>query len=611
MKKFWIVVCILGLLGQACAFAPGWNAGNGPTSGQNHEVDLPAIIPGTTPAEPLNAAGLPTPAVTTAGAGQAEDTNHAAAWAEQQLGAMTVAEKIGQMLVIGLPEDETEFSACALIEQLTPGGVFYHPGNVDNPLQLKRMSTAIQGCAQTTRNPPLFLALDHEGQYVNRYDEDATMFPAALAQGATHDPQVAYRVARAAGQELAFSGVNLILGPVADVLVNLDNRVVSQRTFGGDAQRAGEFVAQAVKGYLEAGLIPAIKHFPGHGGVAGDSHRLLPVDGADRRQLEEMYLPPFRSGIAAGAPVVMLSHVAFPQIAGVEQPASLSEAIVRLLREDLGFKGIILTDDMDMKAVSGGPPGVAEVSLQAVLVGADMLLVATPEQAQATHARLLEATQDGLLSQERIDAAVATILSVKEAWGLDSYPFGEAPEPDWQANASLAFEVGRQAVTLFKDEPGLLPLPAGTRRVLVLGPNSEWEFYPVLKAALAEREIEADFVYYTLTDAGPVPERELLESLPAQAAEVDAILFFTWQAYLNQVLFEDDWPTTMVENLMQSNPALIAVALKSPTDLLAIPQVPAYLALYGTTQGSLQGLLDVLLDGWEPAGQNPLPNLQP
>jgi beta-N-acetylhexosaminidase len=131
-------------------------------------------------------------------------------------------------------------------------------------------SAGLQGCAETAGIPPLFLTLDHEGEYINRFDEVATMFPAALALGATGDPELAGQVARAAGQELAYSGVNMVLGPVADVLLDYDNGVVSQRTFGGDPAQVSLFVAESVLGYKEAGLVSALKHFPGHGGVAGD-----------------------------------------------------------------------------------------------------------------------------------------------------------------------------------------------------------------------------------------------------------------------------------------------------------------------------------------------------
>lgn len=606
LKKFLVLLCLGSFLVQGC----GRRVEPVLDERQPTRVMSRAFLPVASAGTPGSVAPYPLQGEEQApGNGQEAEPGQALSWVEAHLQAMSLSQKIGQMLVTGLEEDATQFDACPLIQQLTPGGVFYHPGNVDDPEQLRLFSAAVQACAQSAHNLPVFIALDHEGQYVNRFDRGVTVFPAALAQGASGDPELAYRIALAAGQELAFSGVNLVLGPVADVLSNPDNEVISQRTFGSDPQRVAEFVKRAVEGYRQAGLIPALKHFPGHGGVAGDTHRVLPVDESDRAQLESLYLPPFASGLSAGAPMVMLSHVAFPNVAGTVQPASLSPAMVRLLREDLGFQGVILTDAMDMRAVSGARLNVAEAALEAVRVGVDLLLVTDPGQALATHARLLLAVEQGELPLEHIDRAVAHILSLKQAQGLHSFPLPQPPEPEWQSHASLAAEAGQRAVTRFKDEGELLPLPAGVRRVLVVGPNSEWEFYPVLEAALRERGIETEFWYYSLADHGPVPERELLESLPERAALADLTLLFTWQAYLNTLLFEDDWPEMLVENFLQVNPAMVVVALKSPTDIRAFPGVPAYLALYGTTPGALQGLLEVLLSGWEPPGKNPLPGL--
>jgi beta-N-acetylhexosaminidase len=554
-------------------------------------------------ATPSASASSTAPAVPTA-AVQAGD------WVEAALAGMSLEQKIGQMLVISLDGEQLSPEMCQLVQGLAPGGVIYGWQNVANPHQVRSLSAGLQGCAEAAGSPPLLLTLDHEGQYINRFDEVATMFPAALALGAAGDPELAGQVALAAGRELAYSGVNMVLGPVADVLLDYDNGVVSQRTFGGDTELVSRFVARSVSGYREAGVIAALKHFPGHGGVAGDSHDELPVDQADLPTLESAYLPPFRSGIEAGAQVVMFAHVAYPRVSGSELPATHSLEIVRLLRQGLGFQGIIISDAMNMKGVTGGGKiSVQKASLEAVKAGVDLLLITAPGQVQRTYDFLLDAAREGDLPAERVDSAVRYILNVKAASGLSAFPLPQPPEPDWQANANLALEAGRRSLTLYYDDAGVVPLPAGVQKILVIAPESDWEFYPILEAALAQRVADPEFVYYPEPWSAPVDDGGALEALPAKAAGADLVLFFTWQVHLNRVDFDDDWQSEMAQRLVDTGKPVVIVSLKSPTDLLGLPRAAAFLAMFGTTTGQSQALLDALTGSWEPVGQNPLPNL--
>ncbi len=207
--------------------------------------------------------------------------------------------------------------------------------------------------------------------------------------------------------------MNLILGPVADVLTNFDNEVVSQRTYGGSTDQVSQFVTRAVEGYRQAGLIPVLKHFPGHGGVAGDSHREMPIDYTSLDAIRQVYLPPFQAGMQAGAPVVMLSHVSYPGIDdGAEIPATVSNNVVRLLREEMGFTGVILSDAMRMRAVTQVMTS-AEAALQGIQAGIDLLLVTRPQDATETLNWLLDGFEQGRLTEERIDEAVRRVLTLK------------------------------------------------------------------------------------------------------------------------------------------------------------------------------------------------------
>ena len=524
---------------------------------------------------------------------------------------LTLKQKIGQLLVININQDQTEAPDCGLIHELAPGGILLQPGNVVNPEQLRALSISLQECARQAGLTPLLIAIDHEGEYVNRYDYGATKFPSALALAAGADKLRTHETCLAAGQELRYSGVNVILGPVADVLTNMDNKVIDIRSYGGHAGEVADHVELAVSGYQRAGLITALKHFPGHGGVSADSHKTLPVDPTDRVGLEARYLPPFLSGIAAGAEVVMLSHVAFPEISGEQEPASLSPEVVALLRQDLGFDGVIISDAMNMKAVTGEGLPVPHAALRSILAGVDLLLVSGPGKARATHRHLSAAYQAGELPHERLDEALGRVLKLKEEHDLLYYPL-DLPEeaPDWDANQALALKAGEQAVGVLKDEAGYVPLPPEYEKILVVAPRADdWYFYPSLKESLTVSGRQVDFVFFPSPWEGVIQDEELLQNLPTSAPDYDLILIFTWQSHINSIVLGDPWQIQMVNGLFDTGLPLVVVAMKSPIDIQDFPRILAYLSTFGTNSGAMDHLIEVLVSGKTADGINPLPDL--
>ena len=536
-------------------------------------------------------------------------TDQAGLGMQTSLKEWSLEQKIGQMLIISFNDEIKESPGCALVNELHPAGVIFHPNNVDSPEQFYRFASSLQDCAKTAGLPPLLIVLNHEGEYINRFDYQVTMFPAALALGATGNPDYAYEMGLAAGRELAFSGANMVLGPVADVLTDYDNYVIAVRSFSGDPVQAAAFTAAAVQGYEASGMISVLKHFPGHGGVSADSHEELPVDMANMERLKEVYLPPFRQGLAAGAQVVMLGHLAFPNITGDNLPATYSPQLIDLLRTELAFDGVVMSDDMEMKAITR-MISLETASLRAVQSGLDLLLITRPGQARSVYWRLLNAARTGTLSTERVDEAVRRVLALKASHGLQSFPLQRPAEPDWQADADLAVEIGERAVTLFPNHTAGIPIPSTARRLLVIGPEKDWEFYPVLGKALQEAGHEVDFEYFTTPVKKPVPETSLLETLPAKAATYDQVIVFTWHSHVNRFGILDEWQPKLVKAVLATQPNLVVVALRSPADLIDFPQVPGYLATFGTTRGQRQALLEILLGKMEPVGVNPLPELK-
>jgi len=528
-------------------------------------------------------------------------------WVIETLSNMSLDEKVGQVLLTGVAGEQTSQEVCDLITQLRPGGIFYMPANIQSPDQLRLFSTGMQECAAMASNLPLFIALDHEGGSMDHFSSGATHFPTALAIGATDNPGMAYQAALASGKELAYSGINLLLGPVADVLTNPDNRLFALRTYGSNVDQVKLYVTEAVEGYSNAGIIPSLKHFPGHGGVSAFyATKQLPVDESSGQYIASNYLPPFWEGMQAGAPVVILSHVSYPRITASYTPASLSPEIISLLRDQMHFEGVVMSDAiLSTEGITTEGRDVPEAALQAFKTGVDLLLIPEASEAIKTRHRLIQAIEQGDLTEERLDEAVRRILAVKASWGLKEFPLPTTPEPDWQANNRLAEEIGDHSIVTYKDDSGLIPIPASIRRILVIGPDTNWSFWSDLKTTLESLGAVVDLVTFSPPWEGVVEERQLLQTLPQEAEKYDLTILFTWQAYLDS-LGKDAWQAKLGKRLSRLDKPAIVVALDSPTDIFAFPNISAFLATMGVTDGQMQALIDVLIGRNVPSGINPL-----
>lgn len=526
---------------------------------------------------------------------------------QEKLASMSLPEQIGQMLLVGVGGETITPVECQIIHDLAPGGIAFHGGNVANPQQLSVLIQDLKACADPSA-PPMFFAIDHEGQYINRFESGVSIFPSALAQGALANPGLARQAAFASGQELSSMGINMILGPVADLLTNPDNLVIGERSFGSASQKVGGLVGLAVEGYRQAGMVTVLKHFPGHGGVSVDSHNSLPMDNAPLQTLSDVYLPPFQTGFSSGAQAVMLSHVVFPQMDPGGQPSSLSKPVMDFLRTQMGFEGVILTDDMNMGALQTLGQDVPSLSTKAVQAGVDMLIILPLLDARAAQQKIMEAVEHGEIPEGQIHASALRILNLKQQQGLlQAYP--PPAEPDWQANANLAYSIGYQAITVMKNSDSLIPIPINIKSVFIIAPPDEWGLDAILGAGLQTRGLEFQFAHYNAPWFGRSGDDAMLRSFAAQAAGYDLVLLFTWQAHPNRLLYGDTWQGEMVNAIQQTGKSLIVVNLKSPTDVLEFPSIKNQIASFGTTAGQIQGLVDVLIGTVPPGGINPLPLL--
>jgi beta-N-acetylhexosaminidase len=304
------------------------------------------------------------------------------------------------------------------------GGVVLFARNIRDPEQVAALTASLPG---------LLVAVDEEGGDVTRLEAArGSSFPGNLALGAVDDVALTRRVAAAIGGELAAVGVNMNLAPVADVVVDPAAAIVGVRSFGSDPQLVARHVAAFVEGLQETGVAACAKHYPGHGEVTGDSHLELPTAEIDRESLFARALPPFAAAVDAGTRAVMTAHIRFPAID--EQPATISAPLLGLLRSDLGFDGVVMTDALEMRAIAG-TVGLEEGAVQAVAAGADALCLGaerSPEETARVVEALVAAVREGRLAQERLHEAAARVAE------LARWASSPRPAHDLEAGAESA-----------------------------------------------------------------------------------------------------------------------------------------------------------------------------
>ena len=340
---------------------------------------------------------------------------------EAVLAGMSTEEKVAQLFMI-TPEALTGVNGVTAAGETTreafsaypAGGIIYMESNIQSWDQTSRMLSSVQEISLRRTGLPLFLAVDEEGGSVRRVSgrlDNVPYIPEMSSVGSTGEPSLAYETGRMIGDYLNRLGFNVDFAPVADVLTNPENTVIGSRSFGADPQLAAEMVSREVQGLQEQGVCAALKHFPGHGDTVEDSHQGLAVSYKTLEELRSCEFLPFGSGIAADAEFVMVGHIAVPNITGNDVPASLSyKMMTEILRNDLGFDGIIITDALNMGAITD-LYNAEEAALQAFQAGADMILM--PEDFHTAYSGMLEAVESGEITKERLEASLRRILGLK------------------------------------------------------------------------------------------------------------------------------------------------------------------------------------------------------
>lgn len=493
-----------------------------------------------------------------------------------------------------------------LREAPAAGLTLFRYENVDTPDQVRAFTDAAQRAA-ATREPaagPLLIAADQEGGQFLALGDTTTPFPGNMALGATGDPDLARRVGEATGRELAALGVNVAFAPACDLASSPANPHLGIRSFGDDPTTVAAFAAAMVRGLRAGGVAAAAKHFPGLGEANVDSHHALPVIGADRARLDASELVPFAAAIDAGADLVMSAHIGLPAITGDPTlPATLSREVMHdLVRSELGFEGLTITDALDMAALPQGTGQVVD-AIAALRAGIDLLLCTPdPVKRQRIEDAVVQAAARRLFDPAEQRASSARLAALRAR-------LGGLPRPDPSdlrsaAHLALAAEVAERSITLVSDDDGLLPLrPAPGSRLLAVMPaprdltpaDTSATVAPGLAAALRERWPDVEEI---VTSHPPTDAEIAAVAGRAQGASVVVVGTISASADPAQV--------RLIEALIASGRPVVTVALRTPWDLGAYPRARTHVAAYGILEPTMRALAATLFGALPFRGRLPV-----
>ena len=330
---------------------------------------------------------------------------------EEQLKEMSLEEKIGQMLIVSYEGTSVTEELFSLLNQVKPGGFILFSNNFSDYEQTQKLIADIK----STSEIPMFISIDQEGGRVQRIknlsDQEITIIPPMYEIGLTRDEDFAYQVGKVIGEELRVFDINMDFAPVLDIYSNPNNTVIGDRSFGTTSDIVSTMAISLASGLQDTGVISVYKHFPGHGDTLEDSHDTLPIVTKTKEELMNFELIPFIQAIENGAEAIMVGHIAVPSITKDNTPATLSKVLIQdLLKDELGFQGLVITDGLNMKSLTN-LYSQEEIYINAILAGVDILLM--PEFSLNTIEIIKNAVLNGEISEERIDDAVTKILTLK------------------------------------------------------------------------------------------------------------------------------------------------------------------------------------------------------
>ncbi len=491
---------------------------------------------------------------------------------------MTLKQMLGQKLIFGFHGTEMTEEFVSLIREYQIGNVILFLRNVASGEQLRKLCADIQTLIREVTGYPAFIVIDQEGGMVTRLPQEAVNVPCAMSLAATGNPDNAAKAAEITIRQLKGLGANFNMAPVLDVNNNPQNPVIGIRSFGDDPHQVARFGTASVRAYGGSGILCCGKHFPGHGDTAVDSHLGLPRVDKTQEELEQLELIPFRKAVQAGIPAIMISHVLFPNIEPDNVPSTMSRKIVTgLLKEKMGFEGLILTDCLEMGAIRdfyGTPQG----TVAAIKAGVDLAEISSTIALEWAAAQAVnEAAQRGEFQIEEIRQSVEKILRYKQALCYDIQPELCGWEEDWEAVRTMT----AQAITCCQGQP----FPAdgdtffcGCADYRASGAGNEdgsaGTFPEAMTAAFGAPGL--------VTPKDPTEEE--IAAIARTAARYGKIVFSTCNAHLFQ------GQIALAKALAALGKPMTVVALRNPYDIPMLPECTCKIAAYDYTTPAFQAL---------------------
>ncbi|WP_035329670.1 glycoside hydrolase family 3 protein [Cytobacillus firmus] len=528
---------------------------------------------------------------------------------------MSIEEKVGQMLMPDFRtwKGQNVTEMLPGIEKLVKD---YHLGGVilfrENVVTTEQTATLVSEYQKAADKFGLLMTIDQEGGIVTRL-QSGTDMPGNMALGAARSEEISRKVGKAIGEELASLGINMNFAPVMDVNNNPDNPVIGVRSFGEDPQLVADMGVAYTEGLQSAGVAATAKHFPGHGDTAVDSHLGLPEVPHDKERLKEVELYPFQKGMEAGIDAIMTAHVTFPKIDDTKAiskktgeeiavPATLSHKVLtELMRKEMGYDGVITTDAMNMNAIAEhfGP---VDAAIRAVKAGTDIVLM--PVGLQEVAEGLLNAVETGEISEKRIESSVERILTLKIKRGIIKE---ERPQPieekivnalevvGSEEHKQIEKEAAERSITLVKNDGYALPLQLSPEENIVVVGNT---YITNLKNAVGK--------FHENTTVIQTSSYALTEEQKQQIRNASAVIVGSY-TYNVSGRSPDSAQMKMVNSIIaESEVPVIAAGIRNPYDIMAYPEVDAYIAQYGFRTASFDAAAGVIFGQIKPSGKLPV-----
>lgn len=530
-------------------------------------------------------------------------------WTEQTLQNMTLEQKIGQLMVVRCYSNgvdaTSEKAGPQFITDIEELITKYQVGGLLlkrrwDPLSQRHLVQHYQALSTI----PLLICQDCEWGVGMRV-ANTISFPRNMTLGAIQDRSLLYQLGREIGRECRALGIDVNLAPVVDVNSNHLNPVIHMRSFGDDPHRVAECASQVARGLSDAGVIACAKHFPGHGDTSVDSHLAIPIVGHGRKRLEEVEWVPYRRLIGEGIPMVMTAHLQVPALSA--EPATLSPEILNgILRNDLGFKGVIISDALDMAGIASGRDS-GELAVEALLAGNDLLVC--PLDLPLVIAKVKEAMVSGRLTAQELDRKVERVLRVKES--LRALPDQTGAVIVTEAALQLKRRLFQEAITLVKNEGDMVPMVAGKGSIALvqIGGGSDSMFAKLVENQYA---IHRSYVSY---DSSPVEQAALVKSL-GESQQVVVAVFGTGSVdvtigEVRRALPPDRYGVSestvgLVKSLHAAGHRVFVVLFTSPYALQFFGDEAALLMAYEEDQDAQHAAAQVLVGDIEAKGVVPI-----